>query len=325
MSAEATRWAWQQALKPTTKLVLLALADRANPGGECWPSTARLIKDTGLYRETIHAAINTLEAVKIIQVSRATGCGNRYKLLVQPSQNQSEKADQSDFADQSEKGASTSLVLPTTQAAFADYHQSAFADTNLKEESKKNLKNILAENQTEKSAETPSQSKPKKAAAPKAKKTEKTVSQEKFDEAFAHYPARSGSNSKSKAQKAWNARLQAGANPQEIIDGVIRYRAWCESTGKIGSEFVKQAATFFGPDQHYLEPFVISPKTTAGANPYEHKKQQSATIADAILGKSSQFNGTEPGGYGTGGSTICQDAGDLPEVLDGEFFIVGRT
>ncbi len=41
MSVAATQWAWRQALKPAAKLVLLALADRANDAGECWPSVHR--------------------------------------------------------------------------------------------------------------------------------------------------------------------------------------------------------------------------------------------------------------------------------------------
>ena len=35
--------------------------------------------------------------------------------------------------------------------------------------------------------------------------------------------------------------------------GAASYRAYCDATGKTGTEFVKQAATFFGPDKHYLE------------------------------------------------------------------------
>lgn len=43
MSIEALNWAWaQQTPNPTSKLVLLALADHANGDGECWPSMKKI-------------------------------------------------------------------------------------------------------------------------------------------------------------------------------------------------------------------------------------------------------------------------------------------
>lgn len=283
MSAAATQWAWQQAIRPAPKLVLLALADRANAAGECWPSTARLAKDTGLYRETIHAAIQQMEAGKIIQVSRSNGRGNIYKLLIEPGQNQSEKADLSEKAD------STSLVLPPTQSAKAAYHQSAFADTNLKEEPnnklKENLKNISGEDQ------------------------------DKFDEAWGHYPKRSGGNPKTKARKAWNARLQAGINPQEIIDGVIRYHAWCESTKKINTEYVKQAATFFGPDNHFHEPWTI-PANQNGATSHATKHQKSTALAGQIFGAAARLHDAQRESVSRNGHPVLADDGYLLPTLD---------
>ncbi|WP_099590447.1 hypothetical protein [Leptospirillum ferriphilum] len=59
--------------------------------------------------------------------------------------------------------------------------------------------------------------------------------------------------------KAWNARLKEGRMAEEIIAGVSRYRMWCEKTGKINTEMVKQAATFFGPDMPFLEAWDVSP------------------------------------------------------------------
>src|SRR5256885_17234526 len=68
-----------------------------------------------------------------------------------------------------------------------------------------------------------------------------------FDEAWALYPKRSGSNSKREAWGAWQARLRSKSliAPIDMIQGVKRYRAWCESTGKVGTETVMQARRFF--------------------------------------------------------------------------------
>jgi hypothetical protein len=127
MSLDATRWAWRQKVTPTQKLVLLALADRADEKHICYPSNTRLQSDTGLYRETIYAAISDMEQSGILTVIRKQGCGNRYQLIgVEGREDQSAKAarfvkadqsakpDQSGNADQSAKADETSREKPTT-------------------------------------------------------------------------------------------------------------------------------------------------------------------------------------------------------------------
>lgn len=70
-----------------------------------------------------------------------------------------------------------------------------------------------------------------------------------FEEAWDAYPARPG-NSKAAAFTAWNKRLKAGATPQQMIEGTIQYAAYCKIKGT-EPEYVKQAATFFGPGEHF--------------------------------------------------------------------------
>ena len=78
-----------------------------------------------------------------------------------------------------------------------------------------------------------------------------------FERAWSLYPKRAGGNSKAAARKAWNARLKAGVSADDMIDGVERYAAFCHATGRTGTQFVRQAATFFGPDLHFEERFDI--------------------------------------------------------------------
>ena len=66
MSRAATDWAWKQDLKPSLKLVLLSMADRAGEEHECWPAVSRLSKDTGLNSKTIRTALKQLVDLKII-------------------------------------------------------------------------------------------------------------------------------------------------------------------------------------------------------------------------------------------------------------------
>jgi hypothetical protein len=79
-----------------------------------------------------------------------------------------------------------------------------------------------------------------------------------FEDAWAVYPKRTGSNSKRAAFKAWTARMKTGETAQSMLDGVLRYAAFIQATGKGGTEYVKQAATFFGPDKHFLESWEIT-------------------------------------------------------------------
>ncbi len=74
------------------------------------------------------------------------------------------------------------------------------------------------------------------------------------------YPQRSGDQSWRKAERAANARVAEGHDPAELIAGASRYAEFCRLTEKTGTEFVKQAATFLGPDKPFLQPW--SPPAT---------------------------------------------------------------
>ncbi|HEN5205518.1 TPA: DNA-binding protein [Klebsiella pneumoniae] len=76
---------------------------------------------------------------------------------------------------------------------------------------------------------------------------------EDFELAWKEYPKRAGGNSKADAFKAWTARIKSGATAQELTDGVRRYADYVTAAGKLNTEYVKQASTFFGPSKHYEE------------------------------------------------------------------------
>lgn len=81
------------------------------------------------------------------------------------------------------------------------------------------------------------------------------IGNQAFDVLRSIYPKRSGSQPWSRAVKAFNARLAEGHSPDQMEAGLMRYVGFLRETGKLGSEFVMQAATFFGPDKHFLEPW----------------------------------------------------------------------
>lgn len=88
MSIKAISWAFdQQTGSPTTKLILIKLADNANDDGECWPSQKYISKHTELSRESVNRHIKKLEASKLLTVIRRKKEGvslpNKYILHTQ--------------------------------------------------------------------------------------------------------------------------------------------------------------------------------------------------------------------------------------------------
>lgn len=82
MSIDATRWAWSlQGIRPTQKLVLLSLADRAGENHVCWPSLQRLAFDTGLDVKTIRTCLIDLAQAGIVSRREVRGRGYEYALI----------------------------------------------------------------------------------------------------------------------------------------------------------------------------------------------------------------------------------------------------
>jgi hypothetical protein len=81
-----------------------------------------------------------------------------------------------------------------------------------------------------------------------------------FEDAWLTYPKRAGGNSKRDALKAWNARLVAGERADDLLAGTKRYAAFCAATSKVGTEYVKLAATFYGPGRHFAEAWELPTK-----------------------------------------------------------------
>ncbi len=75
---------------------------------------------------------------------------------------------------------------------------------------------------------------------------------EAFKKAF---PKRAGAQPWAKALRIIRARLKEGAQWSDFLEGAHRYAAYLAATDKISTEYVMQAATFCGPDKHYLEPW----------------------------------------------------------------------
>jgi len=69
------------------------------------------------------------------------------------------------------------------------------------------------------------------------------------------FPKRAGAQPWPRALRVIRARLKEGTSWAEILAGTERYADFCDATAKTGTEYVLQAATFCGPEKHFLEPW----------------------------------------------------------------------
>ena len=96
MSRIANDWVWKQNIKPAThKLILLAMADRADEYHCCYPSIARLERDTGLDRKTIQKGISNMIACGLLSdTGKRVGTTNKVRVLrMNIGEEQSQKRD----------------------------------------------------------------------------------------------------------------------------------------------------------------------------------------------------------------------------------------
>jgi len=80
MSVKLMRQVWNIPLKPTQKLVLLALADHANDEGVCWPSRETISDKTGLTPKGVTDAINALRTASLVTIKKLKGNRNEYAI-----------------------------------------------------------------------------------------------------------------------------------------------------------------------------------------------------------------------------------------------------
>lgn len=74
-----------------------------------------------------------------------------------------------------------------------------------------------------------------------------------FEDVWAAYPDREGGNPKKAAYRKWLATVRNGADPDELLEATRIYARRMEREGNVGGRFVKQARTFFGPDDYWRE------------------------------------------------------------------------
>ncbi|CAH5156306.1 helix-turn-helix domain-containing protein [Klebsiella pneumoniae] len=222
---------------PLRKLVLLKLADNASDLGECWPSYQHIADQCEISKRSVMNHIEALCECGLIKKELRTGpkgnSSNVYQLNLR-----SAGDSPGGSANRSLPGAGDSLPgagdSPGGSAGAAPRISHSFEPVN--EPVNEPIKHTGAS-----------------AIASATARSAKQDYSSEFETAWQAYPKRAGGNSKAAAFKAWNARLKDGVKPEVMLAGVKRYAAYVRATGSAGTQYVKQAASFFGPDRHFEE------------------------------------------------------------------------
>ena len=78
----------------------------------------------------------------------------------------------------------------------------------------------------------------------------------------AAYPRRKGGQGWKDAKAKYEATRGRGATHAELLAAAKRYSRYCEREGNVGTSFVMQCQRFFGPGEHWREPWKERDKTT---------------------------------------------------------------
>ncbi|SVJ58172.1 replication protein [Klebsiella pneumoniae] len=235
---------------PLRKLVLLKLADNASDLGECWPSYQHIADQCEISKRSVMNHIQALCECGLIKKELRTGpkgnSSNVYQLNLR-----SARDSPGGSANRSLPGATDSLLgagdSPGGSAGAAPRISHSFEPVN--ESVNEPIKHTGAS-----------------AIASAPTRSAKQDYSPEFEKAWQAYPKRAGGNSKAAAFKAWNARLKDGVKPEVMLAGVKRYADYARATGSAGTQYVKQAVSFFGPDRHFEESWQAPSATGGGHN-----------------------------------------------------------
>ncbi|WP_414454403.1 helix-turn-helix domain-containing protein [Enterobacter roggenkampii] len=249
------------------KLVVMArLADYSNDDGVCYPSVETICRQLGLGESTVRTAIAELESAGWLRrESRRKGNRNtsnlyhlnaeRLEALARIEKDKVATLKQQRRANGFHPSESDpSKSEPSDSGCSNGFHPSdsdkngVFTRQNLTPDPQVNSKHDPQVNSKQESQDIGVCSK----AYSENRSSKENYSNE-FEQAWKAYPKRAGGNSKAAAWKAWKARIKDGVTTVAMLHGVNRYAAYVRATGSAGTQYVKQVATFFGPDRHFEE------------------------------------------------------------------------
>lgn len=254
-------------IKGAKLMIMARLADYSNDDGVSYPGVKTICRQLGLGESTVRSAISELEAAGWLsrEFRRKGNRNSSNKYFLNADRLESLARIEKDKVKQARQQQKTAMGFhppesdgsesdPLKSECSNDFHppesgkNGVFTLQNLDPDPQVNSKHDPSVNSKHESQDIDASA---DASAP-ARSAKQEYSPE-FETVWQAYPKRAGGNSKAAAYKAWKARLKDGVKPDDMLAGVKRYAAYCRATGNTGTQFVKQTATFFGPDRHFEE------------------------------------------------------------------------
>lgn len=241
----------------TPLLVLLCLADWADDNGECWPSIATIatkcrLKDDRHVRRVIRSLVQIDEVVIIEGGGHSSARGGMRSNRYR-----------------------ITVHMPEESQTLADRPPLANADPG-------------SQTPPDGGSQTPqtlADRPPEPSGTHQLESSKTSVAfDDLFSEVWALYPKKVD---RGKASKAYTARRKAGATQADLLSATRNYAAWIHASGT----FVKNGATFFGPDEPYAD-FVGGIPDGAMANG-AHLGSQSMAAIEAATALFDQPNRSE--------------------------------
>ncbi|PNF10517.1 helix-turn-helix domain-containing protein [Enterobacter cancerogenus] len=234
---------------PLRKLVLIKLADNASDTGECWPAVATIAYECEISERSVQTHIRQLVKDGFVRVeerkdSRGINRSNIYHLTFKnegenPAPYQKQHLEQGEeaapYGANGAGGEGEGFAPPGANAAGGEGAGAA-----------PRISQLLDPVNEPKDPPLPPRGKV-------SRKNKITEYSSEFEIAWAAYPRRAGGQDKAGAFKAWNARIREGVSIQDMLDGTRRYADFVVATGAAGTQYVKQAKTFYGPSNFFLE------------------------------------------------------------------------
>ena len=223
MSVRAMSWAFDQPLAPTSKIVLLSLADHADDTGRCWPSISRLAQRATVSKSTVIRCLAALERAGFIGAEKRTRengglTSNLYRLRF----NRVAQDVSPCVTDDQDDPASVNLILPPEEVGF-DTPPSVTADTPPSVTADTSNRTAIKNHQKEPSLSADAEW------------------EVDFEEFWAAYPKRPNNPKQPARRKYFHARRYLHASRETLVNAVKQYAAT-----RIGEDpkFTAMAATW---------------------------------------------------------------------------------
>lgn len=259
---------------------------------------------TGLSESTVRRCLNDLLKVNLI-VRRERYASNGLQLPCEWALNVAQQDEyiedpepenrgcQRDTLDK-KAGASVACMgyHADTPGCHADTPSKGFpADTPPCHADTPNKESVVKETLAKKKAED------RESVRPRSRKNGAAVSQTDplWQEFVAAYPARNGDRGLAKGRLIFDRLVASGTDSAALLEGVRRYRAWCDATGRSGTDYVKQIPTFLNGrfwEEEYELPTVTVPVVRKNG---QHGGRETMQQADERLAReyAMKFGGVQ--------------------------------